>query len=156
MIGPKILFALSVINGVFAQPQPKTPGLAYLYTANITLGSTIDYGDGPKGHRSLSLDIGGTFSGPRLKGTVIRGEDWGITDKSGNFYPDVRSAFRTDDGVEIYLQTSGAQRGDVLHLAIQYETGNANYTWLNNIVGVGILRPGNGYAIIETWELESP
>ncbi|KAH7379038.1 hypothetical protein BKA64DRAFT_714215 [Cadophora sp. MPI-SDFR-AT-0126] len=156
MIGHKILFALSVVTGIFAQPQPKAPGLTYLYTSNVTLGGTIDYGDGPKGRRTLFSVVGGTFSGPKLKGTIIQGEDWGTTDTSGNFYPDVRSAVRTDDGADLYLQTSGTQRGDVFHLAIKFETGNANYTWLNTVAGVGILRPGNGYAIIETWAMESP
>tara|TARA_R110002060_G_scaffold40860_8_gene52244 strand:- start:272 stop:658 length:387 start_codon:yes stop_codon:yes gene_type:complete len=72
MIGYKVFFALSVFTGIFAQPQPKAPGLTYLYTANITLGETIDYGDGPHGHRSFSIDVGGTFSGPILKGVFHR------------------------------------------------------------------------------------
>ena len=72
MIGYKVFFAFSVFTGIFAQSQPKAPGLTYLYTANITLGETIDYGDGPHGHRSLSIDVGGTFSGPILKGVFQR------------------------------------------------------------------------------------
>jgi len=37
-----------------------------------------------------------------------------------------------------------------------FETGNEKYYWLNNIVAVGILQPGNGYVVIDGWQLGSP
>ena len=71
MFGSRILLALSLLTGVLAQTnstEPKPPRLTYLYTANATLGPTIQYGDGPKGNRVAIPIIGGTFEGPKMKG----------------------------------------------------------------------------------------
>ncbi|PVH80794.1 hypothetical protein DL98DRAFT_357430, partial [Cadophora sp. DSE1049] len=133
---------------------PNAPRLTYLYTANVTLGPTIQYGDGPKGNRVAIPIIGGTFDGPKMKGTIINlGADWGVTDNFGVFNPDTRYGFKTDDGANIYLQTSGPQKQDgLLHLRLLFETGNANYTWLNEIVAVGVLKGGAGsYVVIDAW-----
>ena len=71
MFGARTLLALSLLTGVLAQmnsTEPKPPRLTYLYTANATLGPTIQYGDGPKGNRVAIPIIGGTFEGPKMKG----------------------------------------------------------------------------------------
>jgi hypothetical protein len=73
MLGSKLLLAASTLTSVFAQnahvaTTPKAPGLTYLYSSNVTLGTTIDYGTGPKGSRVAIPITGGTFSGPKLKG----------------------------------------------------------------------------------------
>lgn len=53
----------------FAQTStPTPPGLTYLYTANVTLSPAIEIGDGPRGFRVAIPIIGGTFTGPKLKG----------------------------------------------------------------------------------------
>ena len=73
MLWSKLLLAASTLTSVFAQnahvaTTPKAPGLTYLYSSNVTLGTTIDYGTGPKGSRVAIPITGGTFSGPKLKG----------------------------------------------------------------------------------------
>jgi hypothetical protein len=91
-------------------------------------------------------------------GTIINlGADWGVTDSLSVFNPDTRYGLRTDDGANIYIQTSGPSQSDgKIHLRIIFETGNANYTWLNEIVAVGILSAGTGYVAIDAWQLNSP
>ncbi|KAH7350976.1 hypothetical protein BKA65DRAFT_549959 [Rhexocercosporidium sp. MPI-PUGE-AT-0058] len=150
----------SLITGALAQSlvtEPKSPRLSFLYSANATLGPTINYGDGPRGNRVAIPIIGGTFTGPKLSGTIINlGADWGLTDNFGTFNPDTRYGLKTNDGANIYIQTSGPAKADGIHLRLLFETGHKNYTWLNHIVAVGLLKAGNGYVLIDAWEMQSP
>lgn len=73
MLGSTLLLATSALAGVFVQnahaaTAPKAPGLTYLYSSKVTLGTTIDYGKGPRGSRVAIPITGGTFSGPKLNG----------------------------------------------------------------------------------------
>jgi hypothetical protein len=85
------------------------------------------------------------------------GADWGLIDKEGTFSADTRYQLQTDDGAHIFIRTSGpAQADGKIHLRMEFETGNSKYYWLNNIVAVGVLTPGNGYVAIDGWQLDSP
>ncbi|KAL2071501.1 hypothetical protein VTL71DRAFT_12736 [Oculimacula yallundae] len=152
--------AISMVTGALSQTtatEPKAPKLTFLYSSNATLGPSIDYGKGPLGTRVAIPIIGGTFSGPKLKGTIINlGADWGLTDSFGVFNPDTRYGLKTSDGANIFIQTSGPAKSDGIHLRLLFETGHANYTWLNHIVAVGLLKAFNGYVLIDVWEMESP
>lgn len=53
-----------------AQNTPAAPSLTYLYSLNCTLGAPIQVGGGPHGSRVVIPIVGGTFSGPKLSGTV--------------------------------------------------------------------------------------
>jgi hypothetical protein len=74
MLGSKLL-AISGLAVVLACADsnvvtvPKAPGLTFLYSCNVTLGTTIDYGKGPKGSRVAIPITGGPVVGPRIKGT---------------------------------------------------------------------------------------
>ncbi|KAL2264053.1 hypothetical protein VTK26DRAFT_2839 [Humicola hyalothermophila] len=141
-----------------AQATPAPPGLTYLYSLNCTLGQALPVGDTPHGSRTVIPIVGGSFTGPRMSGKVLDlGADWGLVDKDGVFSADTRYQLQTDDGAHIFIRTSGpAQQDGRIHLRLQFETGHANYYWLNNIVAVGILRAGMGYVAIDAWQLESP
>jgi hypothetical protein len=85
------------------------------------------------------------------------GADWGLTDNKGTFNADTRYNLQTNDGANIFIQTSGpAQADGKLHLRMIFETGSEKYYWLNNIVAVGVLQPGNGYVVIDGWQINSP
>ena len=59
------------------------------------------------GHTRIAPVTGGSFSGPRLKGTVRDGgADW-ITQVSGHSSLDVRITLDTDDGAVIYMTYKG-------------------------------------------------
>ncbi|KAK3901800.1 hypothetical protein C8A05DRAFT_44626 [Staphylotrichum tortipilum] len=156
----KTVFAslLPFVATACAGATPSPPGLSFLYSLNCTLSASIPVGAGPHGTRVVIPITGGTFSGPKLKGKVLNlGADWGLVDKDGVFSADTRYQLQTDDGADIFIRTSGpAQADGHLHLRIVFETGNANYYWLNNIVAVGILTSGDGYVLIDAWQLESP
>ena len=92
------------------------------------------------------------------------GADWGLTDpQTGIFSADTRYNFRTHDGANILLQTSGpAQPGGGLQLRVLFETGDKDYYWLNNVVAVGLLssvgerKPGESYFLkIDVWHVST-
>ncbi|KAK3314521.1 hypothetical protein B0H66DRAFT_563096 [Apodospora peruviana] len=123
---------------------PKIPGISYLYTVNITAGETYPVGNGPHGLRLVVPITGGTFAGPKLRGTVMPvGGEWGTLDTghaNGSFYPDVRQTFKTDDGAYIQIFESGASQTDgSAHVSLKFDTGSEKYYWLNRAVGFGIL-----------------
>lgn len=93
------------------------------------------------------------------------GADWGLTDpQTGIFSADTRYNFRTHDGANILLQTSGpAQPEGGLQLRVLFETGDKDYYWLNNVVAVGLLssvedkserKPGDSFFLrIDVWHV---
>ena len=46
---------------------------------------------------------GGTFDGPKLKGTVLPGADWIVRRPDGSSVLDVRIILQTDDAQKIYM-----------------------------------------------------
>lgn len=117
---------------------PPAPGLSFLYTAFADCGAGLYNTQTPKGIRTSIPIVGGNFTGPRLKGKILNlGADWGLTDpQTGIFAPDTRYQLRTDDGANIYVQTSGSMQPDKnVHLRAVFETGDKAYYWLNNIIG---------------------
>lgn len=135
-----------------------TPGLEFLYTVNATLGESWSYGDFGMGSRVAIPIIGGSFEGPKMSGTVQNlGADWGVVDTTGVFWPDTRYNLRTDDGADIYIQTNGPSQpdGSILLRGV-FQTGDPEYTWLNYVVAMGVLRTptsGGNYVVIDMWHV---
>ena len=90
---------------------------------------------------------GGTFEGPKLKGTIIGpGGDWMTGRNDGSAVLDLRMLLQTDDAQKIYMNCRGiayTPQGGSLYARIlpMFETGAAKYAWMNNIVAVGVYRP---------------
>ena len=112
-------------------------------------------GEGPFGTRGLAVVTGGSFEGPRLRGTIRSGGgDWFLRTPDGTGRLDVRITLETDDGALIYVQYYGVDRpevdrpvaspgetseyGDSYFMTTpRFETGDERYTWLNGLVCVG-------------------
>ncbi|SPO06224.1 uncharacterized protein DNG_08913 [Cephalotrichum gorgonifer] len=162
MVSVRILI-LSALGALASAQIDGTPGLEFLYTVNATLGERWSYGDFGQGTRVAIPIVGGTFEGPKLRGTVLNlGADWGITDTTGVFSPDTRYSLRTHDGADIYIQTSGPTQADgrTLLRAI-YQTGHPDYLWLNYAVVNGVLQRPTGdsagkYVVIDMWQFTLP
>ena len=93
---------------------------------------------------------GGVFNGPKLKGTIVGPSgDWIVARPDGSSLLDVRLVLQTDDLQKVYMTwrgisytpQGGTQYARILAL---FETGAAQYVWLNNIVAVGVHRPMPG------------
>ena len=126
----------------------------------------------PLGTRRTAPIGGGTFEGPRLRGTVLPGgsADWLLLRGDGVLEMDLRATLRTDDGALISMRSFGLRhgppdviaaigRGETVDPATYYfrttprfETGHPAYSFLNRLVAVasGDRRPdGPIYTIHE-------
>ena len=121
------------------------------------LDETQVVGKTPHGARRIVPVTGGTFTGPKLNGTVLSGGgDWLLIRPDGAFELDVRETLRTDDGHLIYMSYRGIlimsketlqriSQGETVDPSEYYirttpyfETGSEKYDWLNRIVAVGV------------------
>jgi hypothetical protein len=102
------------------------------------------------GGRLIVPISGGTFAGPRLKGTIILPSgDWVVQRPDGSRVLDVRVLLQTDDGQKIYMSWRGiayAPPGGALWARIvpMFETASEKNAWLNNVIAVGVYRPDLG------------
>lgn len=128
-------------------------------------------GDVPIGNRSIHHVVGGSFEGERLRGKVLPGGgDWIVRTADGVNRLDVRAGLETDDGAVIYVQYTGVMQindtataklrsgedtdfGDCDFMTMpRFETGDANYAWLNNVVAVAegrLVSDGVEYNVFE-------
>ncbi|MFY7761282.1 DUF3237 domain-containing protein [Aquidulcibacter sp.] len=114
-------------------------------------------GKTPQGNRLIAPVLGGRFEGPRLTGDVLPGgADWALYRGEDRMLVDVRLTLKTDDGALIYLTYQGALRASAedmvrfkkgetlspeafnLRTVTRFETGAAQYDWLNDMIGIGV------------------
>jgi hypothetical protein len=133
-----------------------TTELLFDLKLDLDRNNTQDLGATPHGHRRIVPVIGGSFSGPKLKGEVLHGGgDWLLVRLDGAREMDARITLCTDDKEFIYMTYRGVDTGspDVArrlasgeivdpseyYFRIQpfFETGSSKYGWLNQIVSVG-------------------
>ncbi len=126
-------------------------------TAHVDWRQVIDVGVTPHGIRQIICIKGGTFKGPKLKGTVLPGGgDWFVRRADQMVELDVRCVLRTDDNHLMYCCLRGinemtaevaikAMTGQSVDSSKYYfrvtavtETGSEKYSWLNRIVAVGV------------------
>ncbi len=143
----------------------------HLMTLKLAVSGMQAVGETPSGNRRIGLVAGGTFEGPKLKGTVLPGgADWIIARPDGVTTLDVRIVLQTDDGATIGLQYRGLRHGPAEVMAkvnagefvdpsqyyfrttVTFETASPKYAWLNKAFGIGSgSRPPEGpvYEIFE-------
>jgi hypothetical protein len=129
--------------------------LAHLFTVRFDVDAPRPLGATPFGQRRIVRITGGSFEGPRLRGTVLpEGGDWLLLRPDGVLQLDVRATLQTDDGHLIYMTYRGLRhgppevierlnRGETVDPKSYYfrtspvfETAAAPYDWLNRIVAV--------------------
>lgn len=119
----------------------------HLFTLTITadLGASYQIRTGPAGRRIVAGITGGTFEGPKLKGTVAAstGADWVTVRPDKSLRIDVRLILVTDDDVPIYMYYGGLLIDGQARTAPYFEVADDRYSWLNNVqaVGVGTVGP---------------
>jgi hypothetical protein len=98
------------------------------------------------GARRIVPVTGGTFEGPKLKGTALPGGgDWIAVRPDGASELNVRVTLKTDDEQLIYLTYRGliyTPKGGEMYWRTTpvFETGAAKYDWLTRIIAVGVGR----------------
>lgn len=122
----------------------------------VFVDDVLDIGDTDAGHRRIANIGGGTVTGDRLSGRVLRGgADWQAQQADGTMLVETRYVVRTDDDALIHVRATGLRAGerDVLDAVsagettvdpsdyyfrtlASFETGSVRYAWLNRVVGV--------------------
>jgi len=129
--------------------------MTHLFNIALNLGEIQLLGKTPLGDRRVAVVEGGSFEGPQLKGTVLRGgSDWLIGRPDGALQLDVRLTLKTDDGHLIGMIYRGCRHGPAavidrlnrgekvdpseyyFRAAPFFETSSEKYGWLNRIVAV--------------------
>jgi len=131
----------------------------FLFDMQADVGVKHDIGTTAFGRRRVYVVSGGTFTGPKLSGTVLPGgADWLVRGTDGTSELDVRATLMTDDGQLIYTYYRGIfdmsadvkerlDRGEEVsdseyyyRTTPRFETGSDSYGWLNRVVAVGVGR----------------
>jgi hypothetical protein len=112
----------------------------FTITADISVAGMI--GNGPAGTRLVVNVPGGTFEGPKLKGTVVPpGGDWVTLRADGSMHLDVRLMLKTDAGAAILMTYTGvgtAGPDGAIRTAPTFQAGDESVAWLNGVQAVGL------------------
>jgi hypothetical protein len=148
-----VLLAMHGVAASTQSPAPPAPDdkLQSEFLFDLTLeAQTPNNLASANGGRLVVAVSGGTFAGPRLRGTIISPSgDWVVQRPDGSRVLDVRILLQTDDGQKIYMSWRGiayTPPGGTLwaRIAPIFETASEKYAWLNNVLAVGVYRPDLG------------
>src|SRR4030095_5173654 len=127
-----------------------------LMTMHVTVGTLLNIGAVPHGTRRTAPLVGGTFEGPRLRGTIVpdSSADWQLLRPDGVLEMDLCLTLRTDDGALISMNAFGLRHGppDVIaaigrgetvdpstyyfRTMPRFETAYPAYSFLNRLIAV--------------------
>ena len=84
-----------------------------LMVMDVKVGTPLNIGTVPHGTRRTAPLSGGTFEGPRLRGTILPdgSADWQLLRSDGVLEMDLRVTLRTDDGALISMRSFGLRHG---------------------------------------------
>jgi hypothetical protein len=114
LAGGGVFVALGAARGGAAAPDAGLPAprLDLAFAARVTIGTPIELGTVDGVRKRIIPITGGTFEGPRIRGTVIQGgADWQFIRPDGVADLSARYTLRADDGTHISVTNSGLRRG---------------------------------------------
>ncbi len=150
------------------------PRLTLVYRLEAALGEPLDLGQTAHGRRRIVPLAGGTFTGPKLSGTLVPGAsaDWQTILPDGTALGDIRYTLRTDGGDLLYVQSRGVRHGPAVVLArlgrgedvnadeytfrtsTQIETAARDLDWLNKGVFIAVAARAAAGVIYDTYLVE--
>jgi hypothetical protein len=149
--------ALNPATGLAAEPPAlATPALEFAFAAQVAIAAPTVVGVGPHGLRRIVAITGGSFEGPRIKGSILAGGgDWQFVRGDGVLQIEATYTLRTHDGVTIMITNRGMRHGpaDVIERLAKGEAvdpasyyfrtvaefeapGDSAYAWLNKAIFV--------------------
>ncbi|KAF2655737.1 hypothetical protein K491DRAFT_629678 [Lophiostoma macrostomum CBS 122681] len=134
-----------------ALTAPSGPPQTFLYSAAVTGGQPSIIGAGPLGTRAVIPVVNGTFSGPKLNGTIHSGVIWTLTSSTGVNTADAVYVLTTSDGANIMV----TEKAHLPNVDIFFETGSSKYAWLNNVTAFALDTPTTGVSEIEVYAIGS-
>lgn len=141
----------------------------HMWDAKVTIASGIRLGKSKYGWRSIVPITGGTFEGPKLRGTVVPGgEDWQLIRPDGDQELYARYLLKTHDGhliqvinrVLIHYPPAGEKAAPYIRSIIDLEAAtDSPYDHLNHAVFLGTLtqpplKPGEApYVVVGVYKV---
>ncbi|HVN95939.1 MAG TPA: DUF3237 domain-containing protein [Syntrophorhabdaceae bacterium] len=132
--------------------------LEYFMKVIVDVATPIEVGRTPEGLLRIIPIVGGTFEGPRIRGSVINGgADWNLQRSDGIRKAWARYTLKTDDEVLISVTNEGFIYTPNLSQANQapvdpgayyartsprFLVADDKYAWINNSIFVGSLMKG--------------
>ena len=113
----------------------------------------------PHGSRMIVTATEGSFEGPRLSGRVVPGpgSEWATLREDGSLHADVRLLLETRDGAHILMTYNGIGREEEGGLRVRtaplFQTGHADYAWLNQVQAVGLGAPGGRGIVYDVYQV---
>ena len=107
----KRLFILMAFLAFFVgvKAQDEGPQLEYVVELKVKCEGAYQVGQTSHGNRFVIPIVGGTFEGPKMKGTIIPGgADYQLQDNEhGRTEVEAIYSIKTDDGVNIHVRNKG-------------------------------------------------
>ncbi len=149
------------------------PALTYVMTLRVHVGKPAEFGAVPGGRRRIVPILGGTFDGPRIRGSVLPGgADWQIVRDDGLAELDTRYALETDGGSLIYIRNAGIRHASpeltakllagepvdpsrvYFRTVPVFETSAPELQWLTRAIFVGVGERQPSDVVIQVWKVE--
>jgi hypothetical protein len=116
----------------------KSLPVEFLFQMDVHAPNPIVVQPGPQGNRVI-------VAGPKLKGKALAGPgaEWATLRPDGSLKADVRLALETEDEAFILMTYNGiacpGEDGNFrIRTAPLFETGDPQYSWLNQVQAVGM------------------
>jgi hypothetical protein len=138
-----VLLALCTLS---SHAQGNAPQLEFALQLKVSIGKPYGIDNTQHGRRTIVPITGGTFEGPRLKGTILNGgADYQLnTEKRTEL--EAIYCIRTDDGINIHVRNKGIIYNGLdaegkptfyFRAAPTFEApADSKYAWLNNALFV--------------------
>jgi len=133
---------------VSALPRPALPRVELAYEAVVDIGELVSLGQSPLGERRIIDIVGGEFSGPGLRGKVLRGgADRQLVRPDGLRLLDALYEMQTDDGTiltvhnKCKVRDAGPGHARYAFSTLEVTAPQGRYDWLNQLVLVGTVTP---------------
>lgn len=143
-----LLAAMLLVCFVGAKAQDEAPQLEFVVELKVKCEGAYQVGQTSHGNRFVIPIVGGTFEGPKMKGTILPGgADYQLQDNAhGRTELEAIYSIKTDDGVNIHIRNRGLictgkdANGNpqfYFRTAPQFEAPmDSKYAWLNNAIFV--------------------
>ena len=141
-----LLTAFLALCAIGINAQVKAPELEFALQLKVTIGEAYGIDNTQHGRRTIIPITGGTFEGPRLKGTILNGgADYQLNTETRTELEAIY-CIRTDDGINIHVRNKGiiyngkdAEGKSTFYFraAPTFEApADSKYAWLNNALFV--------------------
>lgn len=141
-----LITTLLALCAISSNAQDKAPELEFALQLKVTIGEAYGIDNTQHGKRTIIPITGGTFEGPKLKGTILNGgADYQLNTETRTELEAIY-CIRTDDGINIHVRNRGIiyngkdTEGNptfYFRAAPTFEApADSKYAWLNNALFV--------------------